>query len=237
MAKRRPATADEIAAALAKHDTIIAGHALEWAKAVDHLRWGLRTTPINARDWLIAATTGESHPFELVGVRFGRVYYVARGSETQTLNEAGYATEDTDSWPYLTRVGEPVYGSMAGRRELFSEHAEYVVMADTLRAICKQASEAMTAVRKTAEKLQSRSREVVDKQHGASLAYIRGLLRAADADPEQIETGSHHNFKTGTTALSLMFLGDTIDRVAEVLADFGIEPDPPAQIVTRKPAN
>jgi len=237
MTRRKPPTADEIAAALARHDELAAGHALEWRKAVDFLRWELRTTPVNARDWLSQATTEESHPFELVGTSHGQVYYITRGQETQTLHQAGYATDDSDTWPFLTNAGEPVYGKATRYRTNFSASREFVVLTDTLCKMCAQAKEAVAEQRTIARTIHAKSREVIEEKHGRSLDQIRGLLRAAGVDTDQIETGSNHNFETGQTVLSLILLDDVIDRVAEVLSAHGIESDPPAQIVTRKPAN
>jgi len=234
MTRRKPPTADEIAAALARHDELAAGGALEWRKTVDFLRWELRTTPANARDWLSLATAEESHPFELVGINHGKVYYVARGQGTQTIHQAGYASDDSDSWPYLTNAGEPVYGN-AARRGNFSASREFVVLADTLRAMCARADEVLTQERAVANTLRASSREAVEQKYGQSLDQIRGLLRAAEIDTDQIETGSSHNFDTGQTYLTLIFLDGAIDRVAEVLSAHGIESDPPVQIVTRKP--
>lgn len=230
MATRKPPTLDEIADALAKHEQIQAGCALWWPDAVDHLRRQLRTTARNAGIWMQDAVEVGGGKFELVNTSYDKITHVQRGSEWQMLNAAGYAGQDMDCWPLLSPSG----GRINERRGGASKSQQYIIMSEALRTMVNDAAEYAAQQRDAARLRRTKSREAAEAKHGQSLAYIRGLLRAADAGPDQVD-GVLYDFKTDRASLGLIFIDGAIERIAGVLAAFGIEPDPPAQILTRKP--
>jgi hypothetical protein len=230
MAARKPATAAEITAILRQNKRIATGKALPFRDALEILHAKLDVDLATASDWLSKATVDASHPFELIGsTHAGRVYDVARAPDNLNLHEAGYAGENSEMWPYLTAGGTHVSHGDEGASD-----REFVILPEALRAMCVK-TEKQARLRDKAEK-NNRAMEIAgaEDKHGASLAYIRGLMKMVDPDDTQVDRPLH-NLKTGATSITLGFGDDAIERLAEVLAAHDIEPDPPTQMITRKP--
>lgn len=232
MATRKPPTVEEIVESLKKAPGINQGRAMLYGYAVGHLRQEFRTTSKKAADWLAMATTEEPHEFELIGTVAGRVVHVARGADSQTLHEAAYTkTDDQGYWPQLSFEGIPV------TKDADTSNREYVVLSKDLQSMCDRANEFHLNARAVRQTKEAAAQAGAEARHGSSIALFRGLLKMAgiEANSDVFSAKYSESFRGGYTALHLDLFDGNIDAVAGVLAAFGIEPDPPEQIVTRKP--
>lgn len=232
MAARKPPTVEEIVESLKQAPGIVQGRAMLFGYAVDHLRQAFRTTNRRAAEWLVMATTAEPHEFELVGTVGGRVIHIARGPESLVLNETEYTTiADTSYWPQFSFEGIPV------TKDPDQSSREYVVLSKDLQTMCDRAVEFHTAARAAQRKVNETAEAGAEERHGSSIALFRGLLKAAGIEITNDVFSARYSRSTTAeyTALHLDLFDGDIDAVAAVLSAFGIEPDPPVQIVTRTP--
>lgn len=230
---RKPATVEEIVERLKKAPGIVQGRAMLYGYAVNHLRQEFRTTSRRAGEWLNEASKVEPHEFELIGTSHGRVRYVGRGGEDMLLNTAGYSdASDETYWPQLDYAGQPV------GNDPDPEDREYVVLSKDLHAMCAKAAKHRVTALAVEENNRRAAAEGAEERHGKSLAYLRGVLKMAGVSTEAdvFDADFRTTFdKGGHTLLNLRLRDGAIDAVADVLAAHGIEPDPPTEVVTRKP--
>lgn len=230
---RTPPTAAEILAVLEKQGPIKNGKGLEYGYAIHAIRRELRTSSKKAAEWLDAATRDEPHEFELLGTVSGLAWHVSRGDgKFLRLDQAGYAdTPDESYWPLMTAMGDFVSkDGDAGNRE-------FIVLSKDLQAACKRSSSFRQKKIEVHQKLQKDSERGADERHGQSLAYFRGLLKMAGVEvgPNTFRAAYVKSISGDYTSLNITLLDGAIDAVANVLAANDIEPDPPTQIITRKP--
>lgn len=227
MAARKPATAAEILQAMQERWPDKSGQAIKYWAAIGGLTFQLRTIKTKVRDWLKEASQDETHPIELIGTAGGKIVHVWRGEKTLTLREAGYTDdENVETWPGLGTNGE----YQAGRSD--SDADEFLISSEDLRMLVTRGVEHHRLM----QEAKGKQRELIRERHGSALAYLRGLLKLADADVNQIETGAHYNLNRDKVTLSLMLADGQIERLADVLQAHDIEPDPPAQVVTKLPS-
>jgi hypothetical protein len=205
------------------------GRAIPFWEAVPLLAAQLGTKEPNLVSWIIEATEDPGHPFEMVGTYGGRIFHVSRGSEISILlDEAGYGEKDQQTWPILSADGEYV-------RDL-SEDAdgeEFLILSDDLREMCQRHQSFVARHRAAIEHGRRLQAEGIERAHGQDLPYLRGLMKTAGIDPAELRTD--FNLDTAEISLTLILDSAGITKVAEVLAAFGIEPHPPAEVRTRKP--
>jgi hypothetical protein len=229
MVARKPATAAEIVRVLESQDRIKKGLALPYDTATRFLRIQLKTTTRRAYEWLDRATSEEPHEFELISTTTGRVTYVNRAGSPVLLNEAGYASGDYDEWPNLSPEGELVRDSTSDE--------DFVVLSKDLRAMCERAADLVKKAKLVKERNNAAAIEGAEERHGASIGYLRGLLKTAGIEitDDVFSARYKDSIKGGQTILRLEVKDGAIDALASVLAAFGIEPYPPSGAVTLKP--
>lgn len=232
MSARKPVSAAQILELLEQKFPTRNRYAIPVRDVVSAMRQEFHTTNRKAGEWLYAATKEEPHGFELIGTVAGRVRYVWRDSKDLLLDAAGYAgTPNVENWPQLTSQGVPV------SRDPDAAEGEFVVFSNSLRVMCKQSEEFSERARAVQRRLSESEIAEAEELYGSSIAHIRGLLKAAGVDLEELRA-RHHKSTTVLaehTTVKITLTDKDIDAVAEVLSAFGIEPDPPTQIITRKP--
>lgn len=228
MPARKPATAQEIHDTLLGNEFIESGGAIQYWGAVRYLARSLHTTTTRAATWLTQATKDEPHNFELVGTDSGQIRHVARGGQALALDEAGYASEDSDTWPYLSHMGAQIYEA-----DFQSRNPDYVILTSDLRTMCTRAYKAKKEERHALLVKRQKMQAEIDAKAGKSMTYIRGLVQLLAPD-ENVEL-SERVSSGGSVFVSLTVRDSGVDALAAALAAHDIEPFPATQVVTRKP--
>jgi len=223
-------------------------HAVPWGGTrngtglVDYIKAYERTTRQHAHGWITEMALAEKPPFYWLSIRQGIVLVIRRdpdnlgGTVAVLVSDLGLCDPGTAATIALTEHGDfydPHAHDNADPATVFIDgeacasppprrapDGQWLITPEALARFVALATQARHRSIANAQAAQAARDAIVDSRHGVDLDYIRGLLHAAQIDPDEL-----HAHPAGDHTVAGFRLRDNdITKLADLLAYYGVIP-------------